>query len=135
VTRVAQPDPRPSRPRRAGALLLAFAVVGGPAAWVIHLLAGYGFEEAACSPGGSGEPALRENDVTVIAVLTVALAAVAVAAAAAGYLVRRRAGPDAGDARGHVRFLALAGLIGSSLFALIIVLVGYALTALSGCRT
>jgi hypothetical protein len=134
VTRVARTDTEPRRPSRGRAALLAFAIVGGPAAWVIHLLAGYGFEEAACSPGSSADPGLRRNDVAVIAVLTIVLAGVAIAAAVAGYAARRF-GPDSGDARGHERFLALAGLIGSSLFALIIVLVGFALTSLSGCRT
>jgi uncharacterized membrane protein YozB (DUF420 family) len=132
VTRTAEPDRRPGAAPRWGTALIAFAIVGGPAAWVLHLLAGYGVEDAACSPAAAGT-GFRHDDVQVIAILTVVLAAVALAAAAAGYVALRR--PTGGDARGHRRFLAIAGLIGSSLFALIIVLVGYALTSLSGCTT
>jgi len=133
VTRTAEPDAKPGRAPRAGRLLLVFAIVGGPAAWVLHLLAGYGVEEAACSPAAAGT-GFRHDDIWLIAVLTAALAAVAVAAAGAGWVAFRGSGTG-DDARGHRRFLGLAGLIGSGLFALIIVLVGYALTALGGCRT
>jgi hypothetical protein len=131
VTRTAEPDAKPGRAPRAGRLLLAFALVGGPAAWVLHLLAGYGVEEAACSPAVAGDD-FRNDDIWLIAVLTVALAAVAIAAAGAGWAVAHR--PETGDdPRGHRRFLAWAAVIAGCLFALIIVLVGYALTTLAGC--
>jgi hypothetical protein len=134
VTRTAEPDREPGRTSRAGAALLAFAVVGGPAAWALHLLAGYGVEEAACSPAAADRPGFRHDDVRLIAILTVALAAVALAAALAGFVVARAPGAT-GDARGHRRFLGRAAVIGGVLFALIIVLVGYALTTLTGCHT
>lgn len=133
MTRTAEPDARPGSAPRGRTALIAFAIVGGPAAWVLHLLAGYGVEEAACGPAAA-DTGFRHDGVEVIAILTVVLAAVAVAAAAAGLVAARRPA-DGADARGHRRFLAIAGLIGSSLFALIIVLVGYALTSLPGCTT
>jgi len=132
VTRTAEPDARPGAAARWRTALIAFAIVGGPAAWVLHLLAGYGVEEAACGQAAA-DTGFRHDGVEVIAILTAVLATVALAAAVAGYVAARR--PADGDARGHRRFLAVAGLIGSSLFALIIVLVGYALTSLSGCTT
>jgi hypothetical protein len=47
------------QPARRSASLAWFAVVGPPAAWVVQLAGGYGFDEAACSRG-SGSSSLED---------------------------------------------------------------------------
>lgn len=92
---------------------LWFALLGGPAAWTAHLLASYPLVPVAC----------REGITWPLNVLTAATAAIALAAALTGWWAFRRAGGRAAfDSR--PAFMALTGLLLSSLFTFAILLAG-----------
>jgi hypothetical protein len=121
---------RPARKlARRDRLLLWFGVAGPPAAWTLHLLLGYGYEEAACSNRGG----LDVVEPLIVA-LTVVLAAATLAAGAAGYVSWRatRRG-DLDDPRGRVAFMGFSGVVASALFLAIIVFGGVQLVVLDPC--
>ena len=115
-----------TRRERAG---LWFAFLGPPAAWTLHLLLGYGAEEAACSTGlddGFVEP--------WVAAITVALGGATVATGLAGLRAWRAArGGAIADPRGRVAFMAFAGMAGSALFGATILLGGIQILFLDPC--
>lgn len=110
--------------------VLWFAALGPGLAWSLHLLAGYGYEEAACSSGvGKGlvEP--------LIVGLTVVLAAVAVAGGLLGLRWLRAASRgEVDDPRGRIAFMGACGALSGLLFLGIIVLGGIQLVVLDPCR-
>lgn len=110
-------------------LLIAFGVAGPPLAWALHLILGYGYEEAACSTGTGTD--LVEP---VVAVLTVILGATCVAAGLSALHVWRsvRSG-RVRDPRGRVRTLAGGAGIWSTIFLAIVLLAGSQLLFLEGC--
>jgi hypothetical protein len=112
-----------------------YGVLGAPLAWTIELLAGYGTQEASCSPGSTSS-SLTGNANSAIGVLTVAMLLVATGGVLAARATRRRLeSGEIADPRGRVDFMARVGMIGSLLFALAIVLSGIPILAIESCRT
>lgn len=119
-------------PTRDGTLW--FALLGGPAAWTIHLLASYPLVLLACRLGTN----LPLN------LLTAATALLAAAAAAAGWRAWRKLGregpPPAGRAIdratlvGRARFMAVAGAILSVFFTYVILVEGLPPLLQDPCR-
>jgi hypothetical protein len=109
-----------------------FALLAGPAAWTIHLVAGFEVTDASCSAGLGpfGHSA-------ALVALTVAAALVVVLAEGAAIVVFRSLRDVPGDApgpAGRQRFLAFGAMVGNVLMLGAIVLAGIAATAHSGCR-
>jgi hypothetical protein len=115
--------------------LVWFGLIGGPAAWLLHLLVGYSLDEIACSSGTPTNDYWGAGVEPLIAVVTVALAAVAVAAETAAVLAWRaiETGRYA-DPRGRLGFLAFAAVISNVTFLAIIVLGGVQLVELGPCH-
>jgi hypothetical protein len=124
-------------PRRlsAGTELLAwFAFLGGAGAWTFHLVAGYGLEEVACSPGTAGQDVAGVDVELLIAVVTAVAGAVALASGLAGLALHRslsRGRRD--DPRGRLGFMAAAGALAGFVFLLIILLGGIQIVGLDSC--
>jgi hypothetical protein len=116
-------------------LLAWYGVLGGPIAWAVELLAGYGTQETACSIG-SGSSSLSGNAGTTIGVLTIAMLLVALGSwiAVRSTLSALHAHAIA-DPRGRVLFMAQVGAVSSLLFALAIVLSGIPILTLDSCHT
>lgn len=113
-----------SKREAGGSAVLWFGVLGGPTAWVIQLAINYSLEEwFACSPGTGTAGIILGFRVPAIAVsVTGVLAALAFAAGIASvacYRKTRRAGNDEISAR--ARWMALAGIMNSILYFIIIV--------------
>ncbi len=111
-------------------LLLWFGVAVAPAAWTAQLVLGSEVEETACAAGGrqfSIDTSAWHLALTAGPAL-LALAGIGVAANAALAVRRGRA-----DARGRVEFLAIAGILGSFLFLVLILLGGIAALFLDQC--
>ena len=135
--------------RRAAPLLLWFAVLGGVVAWSVHLLAGWGLEEIACSPVSDGPNVLGVSLTVWIGALTFVLGAVTVAAGLLAWRFWREEGaadpdtgiePGSGDPEpeelvrgGRAGFMALFGLAANALFLLMIVYGGVSLLLLRPC--
>ena len=135
--------------RRAAPFMLWFAVLGGTAAWTLHLLVGWGLEEIACSPASASPDVLGVSLTIWIGAITAALAAVTVAAGLLAYRFWRQAGaanpnahiePGGADpespelvSSGRAGFMALFGLAANALFLLIIVYGGVSLLLLRPC--
>lgn len=111
-----------SRAESVGSLALWIAVLTGPLAWATQLAVAYGLEDAiACAPAASVPGTLLGLSLrTAILALNAVLLAVTVVAGAIAWrcLVRLRE-QDATTA-GRARWMALAGVINSVLFGLII---------------
>ena len=112
-------------PVRTGTLW--FALLGGPAAWTIHLLASYPLVPLACSL----------QTTTPLNLVTAGTALLALAAGLTGWRAWRRlrsdrtaeggtntADDDILDARGRARFMAVAGSILAVFFTYVIVVEG-----------
>jgi uncharacterized membrane protein YhaH (DUF805 family) len=85
------------------------AFLGGPAAWLLHLLSSYGVIAVACMRG-------TRNAGVIVGVLTIVLAA---AAGASGLLAVRR-WRDASREDEAEAVLMVVGMLGAALFALTI---------------
>ena len=121
-----------------GSALLWFGVLGAPLAWTVELVAGYSLEEwFACSPATSTPGDILGLDVRAVA-LGISLATVVVAVAAGLVSLRclRRIEPDATD-RVHqrARWMAIAGIMNSTLYGLAIVTSMFAPLILRVCET
>jgi hypothetical protein len=105
-------------------LLQWFALFGGPLAWTVQHVVGYGISDAGCSVAGA-QWDLHISTMQVV--LSVATGAVVLAAEAAALVVFRQTrmvdeyapGPN-----GRLRFFAQAALVGNVLFFVIVVLDG-----------
>lgn len=110
----------PNAPARPSPWLVAFAVLGSPAAWVTHLALSYYVVPRACAAGTS----------LGLHLVTVGTAAVAVAAIVAA--ARLRAGADGAD--GVLRTLATVGLLVGALFLLATLVEGIPVAFVDPCR-
>jgi hypothetical protein len=109
-----------------------FALFAGPAAWAVHLVAGFEVTDAACNAGLG--PFAHGVALTV---LTVAAALVAVLGEAAAIAVFRSLEDVSGDAPGpggRQRFLVFGAMVANVLLFLAIVLAGIGTAANPGCR-
>ena len=112
---------------RRGIAALWFAVLAGPAAWMLGLNAGYGFVRVACD-----QQTLLHLHATSLATLLLAAAGGAVA-----WREWRRAGEEAPDEGAGTlprsRFMTAMGLLASPFFALVIVAQWVAVLFLNPC--
>ena len=125
-----------ARGRRLGQALTWFAVLGGTAAWTVHLIGAWAINELTC---GAGETSVA--GVPLVAVMWVAVvgpALVTAAALATSVLVWRRATAAAqrhGNREyGRTGMLGLVGLGANALFLSIIIAGGVAVLVLPVCQ-
>jgi hypothetical protein len=105
-------------------LLQWFALFGGPLAWTVQHVVGYGIADAGCSAVGTQ---WDFHTAALQIALSTATGVVVLAAEAAAFVVFRQTrdvdqyapGPN-----GRIRFLAQAALLGNVLFFVIVVLDG-----------
>jgi hypothetical protein len=115
--------------RRRRRLLLVCAVLAPPLAWALQLVVGYGVEEAAC---GRPDASLWGAGVDPLtAVVIGACGGLAIAGGVVSTVSLRQSSAD--DDRGVWRFVAAAGVLGSVVFLLAILLSGLALASIDGC--
>jgi hypothetical protein len=110
--------------------LLWFGVLGAPAAWVFHLVAGYGIQEADCSRG-SARWGFSSHPLEIA--VTAAALAIGLGALLASAWIWRTAETRGADPRGRVAFMAFAGIISSMLFLGIIAVGGAGAAYLDPC--
>jgi hypothetical protein len=106
-----------------GSLLLWFGVLGGPIAWTAQLLLTYSLEEwFACSPAALDRGEVLGVQVPDVALLiTVSLALVAVLAGIVALsCYRRLRNEPADETRSRARWMAVAGIMNSILYLIII---------------
>ena len=112
--------------------LLWFGVFAAPLAWAGHLVAGYTFEEMACSDGSRpwwGGEHWWQVGLTVVAL---AVGAAGLVAAAASVRAARRG--ELPDPRGRAAFIAVVGVSASLYFLAIIALMGAYTIILDPCK-
>lgn len=112
----------PARPsvRPLSGLALAFAILGGPIAWMLQHVVSYFLVTLTCTSGWGGLS-------LGIVISTVAFATIAVAAGTVAYREWQRATarPESGGDQVHrTRFLTMMGWVLAAVFALVIVLTG-----------
>jgi hypothetical protein len=112
---------RSDRPAPVGPLALWFAILGAPIAWAVQLALGDMFSELGCEAGGFGGLSL--------VLLLISLAA-AVVAAWALFVAWRAHATLRSNAREDIpferaSFMAVAGILSSSLFLMVIVMGGF----------
>nr|WP_055501533.1 hypothetical protein [Nonomuraea pusilla] len=130
TSRTEQDVPEPAR--RIGRWLLAFAVLGGVAAWAVHLVVAWGVVELACSRGHTDVAGVPLK--AVVAVATAVPALVAAAALLTCWRLWSRHLRDDGDRRiGRARFLAHLGLWLDGLAVLMIVFGAVAVVVFPPC--
>jgi len=110
-------------------LLLWTGLVAAPLAWLTQLFVGYEAVDGGCAPGGgSGEVFGASADSTALVVTVVAcVVAIAGAAAAAATWSAKDEQPQ------YARFLGFAGLLGSLILLVTILLAGAGILALDPC--
>jgi hypothetical protein len=106
-----------------------FGLLAPPLAWAVQLVAGYAFEQAAC---GRPDASLWGASVDPLTTIVIAACGVVAALGCAGSIVSLLS--HGADERGVIRFVAGAGVLGSIVFLLAIVLSGIALVPLNGCN-
>jgi hypothetical protein len=113
---------RISREEGWGSAALWFGVLGGPIAWVLHMVIGYSLEEwFACSPSAGTPGEILGVDVRSVAILiTIVFGALAAAAGLVAFLSLRRAPRRDEEGPKRVRWMAIVGLMNSGLYLLII---------------
>jgi hypothetical protein len=118
---------RISKAERRESLLLWVGVLTGPAAWSLQLLVNYNLEELACAPANQDPGRLLGLGVETIVAFTNILLAVAtlLAGVAALHCRRVNAKAPAGTTGDRAAWMAVAGVMTSILF-LIIILAGFA---------
>ena len=119
----------PAEARRLG--LLWYGVLAAPLAWATVIAAGYFLQDAGCPPASSGD--IWGVDVSAVSVGVIIVCAAIAAAGAIVALHEIRVARSTEDRRGRAQFMAVAGLLGSLLFLLAIVLSGIAFIPLSSC--
>jgi hypothetical protein len=124
-----------SRAEGRGSALLWFGVLGGPAAWSVEIIVGYGVEEIACSAGSASEEIEGVGVEPIIVLLTIFLGAVAAAAGllAFGCLRRLRASRE-GAAGGRAEWMAIAGIATSAIFLVLILVNLFSVVYLGVCE-
>jgi hypothetical protein len=109
-----------------------FALFAGPAAWAVHLVAGFEVTDAACTAGLG--PFGRGPALTALTVAAALVAALGEVAAIAVFRSLQTVSGDAPGPGGRQRFLAFGAMVANVLLFVAIVLAGVATAANSGCR-
>ena len=110
--------------RRRLALLQWFALFGGPLAWTIEHVVGFGISDAGCNVAGAQwglDPDVLQS---VLAVLVGVVVIAAWFAAAVVFRETSSVDLDAPGPLGRIHFFAQAALLGNVLFFVIVVLDG-----------
>ena len=129
------PAPQRSEARRGR---LAFAVAGGPLAWIVQLGAGYAIFSLACYVGPERDAGPMAGSWTLAVVVYVDCLLVALAAAIlSAMLFRRTRGEAEGSliehGHGRTRFVALWGMLLGFGFAAVILVNGIAMIGVTPC--
>lgn len=126
-----------SRREGGGSALLWFGVLGGPAAWVLQLVVNYSLEEwFACSPANSQTGAILGLRVAPIALaVTGILGLVALAAGLVSINCYRRINSSSDDISSRAKWMALAGIMNSVLYFVLIIVSFGPPALLTVCRT
>jgi hypothetical protein len=116
-----------SRQESTGSRSLWFAVLGAPLAWITHLAVSYSLEEwFACASSTSDSGQVLGLDVRTMAlIITAALALVALAAGFVAVSCLRKIDAAGENGNRRPRWMAIAGIMNSILY-LLIILVGVA---------
>jgi hypothetical protein len=115
-------------------LLVVFAVLGPPIAWVFQFVIGYGVTEATCGPAGRElQPPFDTWEIVVTAAAAVVAILGAVAAVTAFRAVRG-ATPDDPPPKGRVYFFSLVAMASTPLFLAIILMSGIGSLVLEKCH-
>jgi hypothetical protein len=104
----------------AGSAALWFGVLGGPAAWSLQVILGYGAEEIACSPGSRSQELAGIRIESFIFLVGVVLTLVTLAALLVSircFSVHRAGDPTTGD---RAKWMGIAGIMVSVLFLIAI---------------
>jgi hypothetical protein len=111
-----------SRSESIGSWKLWFGALGGPVAWLTHLVVGYSTEEwFACSPSATDVGEILGLSVhQFVIIITVAAALVAAASGVVSFSCLRRIPSATGDESRRARWMAVAGIMNSVLYLLII---------------
>jgi hypothetical protein len=124
-----------ARPRSPGSVLLWFAVLAGPSAWVLQLYVGAYLTDVFCRRG-AGDSLGRVfglSNPTFVTVLTSITAAVALAALVASVYAYRKLKIDDASTGGRALWMARIGVLDSALFGILIVFMYVASARLSEC--
>lgn len=102
--------------------LLWFGVLGGPVAWTTQLIVNYSLEEwFACAPSTTARGEVLGLQVPTAAVIVSgALTAVALAAGIVSFVCFRRIRSDGDEVTTRARWMALAGIMNSVLYLIVI---------------
>jgi hypothetical protein len=104
-----------------GSTALWFGVLGGPAAWSLQVILGYGAEEIACSPGSQSEELAGMGIEPFLVVVSLALTMLTLAALLVSIRclrIHRSGDPTTGD---RAKWMAVAGVMVSVLFLIVLV--------------
>ena len=105
-----------------GSTALWFGVLGGPVAWSTQLIVNYSLEEwFACAPSTTARGEVLGLQVpTAALIVSGTLAMIAVAAGAVSYLGYRRIRANGDEVTTRIRWMALAGIMNSVLYLIVI---------------
>lgn len=105
-----------------GSTALWFGVLGGPVAWSTQLIVNYSLEEwFACAPSATARGEVLGLQVpTAALIVSGTLAMIAVAAGAVSYLGYRRIRANGDEVTTRIRWMALAGIMNSVLYLIVI---------------
>jgi hypothetical protein len=104
-----------------GSAALWFAVFAGPAAWSLQVLIGYNAEEIACSSGSQTEELAGVGIETLIIAVQIALTAITLAALIVSFRYLRSYGRRDPTTGARATWMALAGVMVSVLFLVVLV--------------
>jgi hypothetical protein len=111
-----------------------FGVFGAPLAWAAQHVTGFMVATAACAPGGPRR-AVAFNALAIIVTVPAVLVALA-AIGSALYVYRATSAHDKDDPppEGRLHFFSIVGLTVGPLFVFIMVMSGFGVIDLPGCR-
>jgi hypothetical protein len=104
-----------------GSAALWFAVLAGPAAWSLQVLIGYNAEEIACSAGSQTEKLTGIGVETLITAAHIVLTAITLAALIVSLRYLRSYGRADSTTGARATWMALAGVMVSVLFLVVLV--------------
>jgi hypothetical protein len=123
---------REARPSLGGRLLLLYALLGAPAAWVGLHVVGWGLSEAACNEWGRARLDIAVPTWEIA--LTASAGAIAAGAVAAAIVAwRSTRTDDESPPAGRIHFVATLALVLAPLFLMLVLLAGLGATVLPTC--
>lgn len=110
-----------SRAESIGSFALWFGILAGPIAWGLQVLIGYGVEEIACSPASQSDLLLGVSTETWIVGAHIAFTAIMLTALLVAFVCWRRTVAGDGSPGRRAGWMAMAGIMVSALFLVVIV--------------